>query len=231
LGSHLIAAFFDVDGTLTDTRVWEGLMQYFQAHGLRRWTHRAFWAYHTPYYLLRRKGLISEGAFRKPWASHLAWYVRGYTPQDAQGIWDWVVQEFISRHWQWATRSLLDQHREAGDLVVLVSGGPVPLLKRIAQEIGAAHVVGTEFELRDGRFSGRSLEPVCLDENKATLTKTYLQRNRLEVDLRASYAYADSISDLYLLEMVGHPVATYPDERLRQLALERGWKVFSEDGG
>jgi phosphoserine phosphatase len=67
---------------------------------------------------------------------------------------------------------------------------------------------------------------VCLDENKAILTRAFLQRNGLEVDFQASYAYADSISDLHLLEIVGHPVATYADERLRAVAMERGWRVF-----
>jgi hypothetical protein len=46
------------------------------------------------------------------------------------------------------------------------------------------------------------------------------------VDLSASYAYADSISDLQLLEMVSNPVAVYPDERLRQVARDRGWGYF-----
>jgi phosphoserine phosphatase len=46
------------------------------------------------------------------------------------------------------------------------------------------------------------------------------------VDLAESYAYADSTSDLHLLEMVGHPVATYPDDGLRPIALERGWQIF-----
>jgi HAD superfamily hydrolase (TIGR01490 family) len=220
------AAFFDVDGTLTDTRVWQGLMDYFRTHGLRRWTHRAYWAYHFPYYALRKAKMISEGAFRRPWAAHLAWYVRGYTPEEAGQVWDWVVEEFVKDHWRWDTRAILDDHRSSGDTVVLVSAGPAPLLHRIAREIDADHVVGTELELRDGQFSGRSLEPICIDENKATLARAYLKGNGLEVDLSTSYAYADSISDLQLLEMVSNPVAVYPDERLRQVARDRGWGVF-----
>ena len=223
------AAFFDVDGTLTDTRVWEGLMMYFKAHGLRRWTHRAFWAYHMPYYLLLKARLISQGAFRKPWAAHLAWYVRGYTPQEAEAIWDWVVKEFLSNHWRMDARRLLDDHRKGGDPVMLVSAGPQPLLERIAREVGASHVVATEFELREGRYTGHSLEPVCIDENKAALAKAYLDRREIEVDFLASYAYADAISDLHLLDMVGNPVAVYPDEELGRVAKERGWKVFPAD--
>jgi HAD superfamily hydrolase (TIGR01490 family) len=220
------AAFFDVDGTLTDTRVWEGLMGYFKVHGQRRWTQRVFWPYHMPYYLLRKAGVISEGAFRKPWAAHLAWYVRGFSLEQAQPAWEWVVTEYLSQHWRTDTLHILDSHRQAGDLVVLVSGGPVPLLERIADEIGADHVVGTRFEVRAGRYTGRSLEPVCLDENKASLAKNYLQENGIEVDYRASSAYADSISDIPMLEMVGSPVPTYPDEALQKIASERGWVAF-----
>ena len=220
------AAFFDVDGTLTDTRVWEGLMGYFKIHGLRRWTHRAFWAYHMPYYMLLKARLISQSAFRRPWAAHLAWYLRGYTPEEANTIWDWVVEEFLTRHWRLDTRHLLDDHRTAGDLVMLVSAGPQPLLECIARQVGAGHIVATEFELRAGRYSGRSLEPVCIDENKAVLAKAYLERRGIEIDFQASYAYADAISDLHLLEMVGNPVAVYPDEELGKVTKARGWQLF-----
>jgi HAD superfamily hydrolase (TIGR01490 family) len=223
------AAFFDVDGTLTDTRVWEGLMAYFKVHGLRRWTHRAFWAYHIPHYLLLKARLISQGTFRRPWAAHLAWYLRGYTPQEAEKVWDWVVEEFLSRHWRQDTRRLLDDHRAADDLVMLVSAGPQPLLNRIAREVGAGHVIATEFALRHGRYTGHSLEPVCIDENKAALAKAYLAREGIEVDFRGSHAYADAISDLHLLEMVGNPVVVYADEELKGIAEKRGWRVFPAD--
>ena len=221
------AAFFDIDGTLTTTRVWQGIMEYFRRHGLRQWTHRAFWLVHTPLYLLRRLGWIPEKDFRTPWAAHLAWYVRGYTPEQAQPIWDWIVKDFMSQRWRTDALSLLLEHQRDGDLVILVSGGPLPLLERIAQQWEVRHCIGTRFEIKDGRYSGRSLRPVCIDENKRQLTYAYLQQNRLEVDLSASYAYADSISDLPLLEMVGHPVAVYPDVPLREVAEARGWQIFS----
>ena len=223
------AAFFDVDGTLTDARVWEGLLTYFQVHGLRRWTHRVYWAYHMPYYFLMKARLISQGTFRKPWAAHLAWYMRGYTSQETEVIWDWVVKEFLSHHWRLDVRRLLDEHRNAGDLVMLVSASPQPLLERIAREVGVSHVVATEFELRDGYYTGRSLEPVCIDENKAALAKAYLKRRAIEVDFQTSYTYADAISDLHLLEMVGNPVVVYPDDELKGEALERGWQIFPAD--
>jgi HAD superfamily hydrolase (TIGR01490 family) len=222
------AAFFDVDGTLTTARVWQGLMDYFRVHNIRRATHLFFWLYHFPLYLLRRMKLISEGSFRKPWAAHLAWYFRGYSVEYAEQIWEWVVAQGLKYYWRADTCVILKEHLEKGDLVVLVSGGPLPLLKHIGEYLGTPHVVGTSVEIRNGRYTGRSVEPICFDEHKANLAKAYLDEIMLVVDLDQSYAYADSTADLSMLEMVGTPIVTYPTEELRCIAQERGWRIYPE---
>ena len=112
--------------------------------------------------------------------------------------------------------------------MVLVSSGPEPLVRRIAQELGTEHAVGTTLEVKDRRYSGRSLPPVCIDEHKASHAQAYLRQQGLEVDLSGSYAYADSISDLHLLAMVGNPTAVYPEEALREIAAGRGWRIFPQ---
>lgn len=222
------AAFFDVDGTLTTTRVWQGIMKYFKQHGGRRGTHLAFLGLHYPLYFLHKLGLLSESGFRAPWAAHLGWYFRGYSIEEAIGIWDWIVEEFIVENWREDTRAILSAHCEAGDLVMLVSGGPIPLLKRIAAELDVDHVVGTDFETRDGKFTGRTVGPVCLEKHKAKRLMAYLERNGYQVDFNSSFAYADSISDRSLLGMVGNPVAVYPFDDLRVLAIQRGWRIYPE---
>lgn len=223
------AAFFDVDGTLTTTRVWQGIMDYYKVHRLRRGTHFAFLAYHYPIYALHSLNLISQTAFRRPWAAHLGWYFRQTGMEDAGQIWDWIVLQYVNKFWREDVRRILESHRDGGDLVVLVSGGPLPLLKRIAAELGVEHAVGTAFEVQEGRYTGRTTGPVCLNENKARLTQDYLGEHGFEIDFERSYAYADSISDRGLLELVGCAVAVYPDEELRLLALERDWQVFPEN--
>jgi putative phosphoserine phosphatase / 1-acylglycerol-3-phosphate O-acyltransferase len=220
------AAFFDIDGTLTTERTWKGLMSYFQQLGLRRGTHLVFLAAHYPLYYLRRLRLISEGGFRAPWAAHLAWYVRGYTVEESQEVWDWAVERFLNHFWRPDTRQILDQHRQAGNPVFLVSSGPLPMVERIARELGAQHAIGTRFEVRAGRFTGRVLPPVVIDNFKASAAQDYIRSKNLAIDLPASFAYADAISDLSLLEMVGHPVAVYPDPNLKAIALQRGWQIF-----
>lgn len=224
------AAFFDVDGTLTTTRVWSGIMNYFKVHRLRRITHLAFLAYHYPLYFIYRSGLITEADFRSPWAAHLGWYFRDYTLEEAESIWDWVVIEHVNKHLRTDVLESVKNHRKAGDFVALVSGGPLPLLNRIAGELDVEHVIGTAFEVENGCYSGRVSGQVCLDENKVTLSQSYLKKNGYSIDLNNSYAYADAISDKPLLEMVGNPIAVYPTNELRKTAINQGWNIFPPDG-
>jgi len=183
-------------------------------------------AYHFPIYIAWKLGIISDGTFRKPWPAHLGWYIRGYTIDEADQVWNWVANTLVSKNWRQDICQILRQHREDGVLTVLVSGTPVPLLQQIAKDIGAAHSVGTGLEVQNGHYTGRSSGPPCIAHNKVTLTRAYLINNKIDVDYEASYAYADSTSDRHMLEMVAHPVATYPDEGLRQIALEHGWEIF-----
>jgi HAD superfamily hydrolase (TIGR01490 family) len=220
------AAFFDVDGTLTKVRVWMGLMEYFRTRGERRYNRGLFWVYHIPLYISYRLGLIPQTGFRKPWAKHLPWIFRGYTVADAQKIWDWVVKDFLGRQWREDSLTLVENHLSAGDQVILVSASPKPILERIADEIGVSHVIGTEPEVRNGRYTGGIHGPVCIAENKAKMALRYLEDKGIEVELRECYAYADSPGDSHLLEMVGNPVATHPDDELRIMATDRGWKIF-----
>jgi HAD superfamily hydrolase (TIGR01490 family) len=220
------AAFFDVDGTLTDDRTWKGFLDYFQHHGLRRGTHLAFLALHYPLYFLHRLRLVSAARMRGQWAADMAWYVRGYTPERAGAVWDWVVERFIEQHWRTDARAILEDHLEAGDVVMLVSGGPQPLTQRIADELGVTHAVANRLETRDGRYTGRSIKPYCIDVYKVSLAKQYLEEHNLHVDLSSSYAYADSLTDLPMLEMVGNPVAVCPFDDLRLIAQQRGWRIF-----
>jgi len=183
-------------------------------------------AYHFPFYFAYKSGIISDGTFRKPWPAHLGWYIRGYTLEEADQVWAWVVDTLVSKNWRDDICQILSQHKEEGDLTVLVSGTPASLLQRIANEVGAEHSVGTGLEIQSGKYTGRSSGPACIAENKVMLTKKYFKKNGIEVEYETSYAYADSASDKYLLEMVGHPVATYPDQGLRQIAMERNWQVL-----
>lgn len=220
------AAFFDVDGTLTKSRVWNGLIDYFRVHRIRVGTDIIFSLYHYGLYGLHRLGLISQVAFREPWAEHLSWYFRGYSVQQANEIWDWVIRERINGLWRDDIRSILDGHLAAGDKVFLISGGPEGFLMRIGKELGVQYVVGTRHEILDRSYTGRSESVGCQGENKVRLAKQKIKDLGLVINFPNSYAYADSIGDIHVLKAVGTPVAVYPDAALREEAERNEWKII-----
>ncbi|MBT3239342.1 MAG: HAD-IB family hydrolase [Chloroflexi bacterium] len=220
------AAFFDVDGTLTQNRVWNGIFEYFTTHRKRLLTHYYFLFIHYSLYLLFKVGLINQVQFRSPWARHLSWYFKGFTEEEAVKMWDWVVTKRINKIYREDVIEILRKHKANGDPVFLVSGGPVGLLERIAKEIGADYAVGTTHEIKNGRYTGKASSEPCQGKNKELFSMQKIKDEGLDIDLGESFSYADSMSDFNLLEMVGNPIAVYPDEQLSVVAEKNNWKIF-----
>ncbi len=220
------AALFDIDGTLTSHNVWKGLMDFFSARGERRLTHWLFVAAHYPMLLPRALRLLNEADFRRAWTKHLPWYFKGYDEAQMKTLAEWVARDHTVTVARGDVLEILRRHLSQGDVVALVSGAPVPLVQAIAQMWNVPHAIGSPVEFRDGRYTGRMSEP-CIDEQKAVYVRRYFADNGFDIDFKNSYAYADSYSDLGMFEMVGNPVAVYPDKKLAALAEERGWRVVS----
>ena len=93
---------------------------------------------------------------------------------------------------------------------------------------GIEHLIATQPEMRDGRFTGRVAGTPCFREGKLVCLEQWLARlgQRL-VDFEESVFYSDSHNDLPLLERVTRPVAVDPDEALAAVAARRGWAVMS----
>jgi HAD superfamily hydrolase (TIGR01490 family) len=119
--------------------------------------------------------------------------------------------------------SLVDEHRRAGRDIVIVSASGAEVVEPIGEMLGADAVVATRMRITDGRYTGE-IDYYAYGENKATAMRD-LARTR-GYDLSASYAYSDSVTDLSMLEAVGHPCAVNPDRDLRREAERRGWPVL-----
>lgn len=119
---------------------------------------------------------------------------------------------------------LLAEHRAAGDEVVVLSASGAEVVEPIAALVGADHAICTRMAVRDGRYTGE-IEYYCYGEQKAEAARQIAAaRGYLLADCRA---YSDSVTDLPLLEAVGHPTAVNPDRALRREALARGWPVLT----
>lgn len=119
---------------------------------------------------------------------------------------------------------LIAAHHAAGRDVLLVSASAVELVEPIAAALGADGFVATQMEVADGRYTGRVARYVHGPEKAVALAE--LARTR-RYDLAASHAYSDSVTDLPMLEAVGHPAVVNPDAALRALAVGRGWEVLT----
>lgn len=223
-GTMKTAAFFDVDGTLYTAHMWRGLMEYAKSHGRNPRTQFYYWAL-LPLYLLRKLGLISEETFRRPWVAKMEWIISGWSEPEANAAFQWIAQEFIRPTARHDILAVLKNHVEQGHTVVLVSAMLAPVLKLVGEPLGATVTVGTFTEIKKGRVTGK-IGRVCMGIEKDKLTRETLQAHNIDVDWAASYAYADSYSDLPLFQMVGHPIAVYPDTELAKHAQENNWQVL-----
>jgi len=119
--------------------------------------------------------------------------------------------------------SLIEEHHGAGRDVIIVSTSGSEVVEPIGELLGADHVVATRMAIEDGKYTGE-IRFYAYAENKAKAI-TDLARKR-GYDLARSYAYSDSVTDVSMLEAVGHPHAVNPDKDLRKIARERDWPVL-----
>lgn len=130
-----------------------------------------------------------------------------------------------------AARDLVKRHLDEADLVAIITATNSFVTGPIAREFGIAHLIATDPEEKDGRFTGEVAGTPCFREGKVTRLEQFLHAHgtRLE-SLSTSWFYSDSLNDLPLLEKVRHPVAVDPDPTLQAHAIEKGWPVISLRG-
>jgi len=177
----MIAAIFDLDGTLYTGHIVRGIARHHRAHRVKRLPLYFYMATHVALWPLWRSGLLSEATMRELWARHLGWTVRGWTLQEAAAAFAWVAEQYVQPLVRPDAMARLRDHQAAGHRIIIVSGTLAPLL-------------------------AESSDSVLWPQN---------------------YAYADSFTDLPLLERVGHPVAVYPDSQLTAHARSQGWEIMA----
>jgi HAD superfamily hydrolase (TIGR01490 family) len=119
---------------------------------------------------------------------------------------------------------LIEGHRAAGREIVIVSSSGAEVVGPIGEMLGVDRVVATRMVTSAGRYTGE-IDFYAYGENKAAAIREVAAE--LRCDLADCWAYSDSITDLPMLEVVGHPTAVNPDRALRRVAAERGWPVLT----
>jgi HAD superfamily hydrolase (TIGR01490 family) len=126
---------------------------------------------------------------------------------------------------------LIEQHKRAGDTVVIITATNEFVTRPIAEAFGVEHLLAIELE-RDnapggtGWYTGAIKGVPSFREGKVTRMEDWLRDHNLSWDTVHSTFYSDSINDVPLMERADVAVATNPDERLRALATQRGWRIL-----
>lgn len=122
-------------------------------------------------------------------------------------------------------RALVGRHRSAGDMLVLITATNAFVTAPIAERFGIPHLIATEPEQADGRYTGEVAGIPAFREGKVRRLEAWLAQTGQS--LSGSTFYSDSHNDIALLDRVDHPVAVDPDPQLHVYARQRGWPVIS----
>ncbi|SMF55065.1 HAD-superfamily subfamily IB hydrolase, TIGR01490 [Alteromonadaceae bacterium Bs31] len=120
---------------------------------------------------------------------------------------------------------LIDRHRRLGDELVIITATNKFITAPIANKLGIAHLLASEGEIVNQRYTGEPVGIPCFKEGKVERLFQWIQEQQQSIE--GSHFYSDSANDIPLLEAVSYPVAVDPDERLRSVAQERDWPVIS----
>ena len=120
---------------------------------------------------------------------------------------------------------LVERHRRQGDTLVVITATNRFITSPIVELYEIPHLLATEPELHENRYTGRVAGTPCFQDGKVERLDDWLADS--QQSLNDSWFYSDSHNDLPLLNRVTHPVAVDPDEILEQHAREHDWPVIS----
>jgi len=219
-------AFFDVDNTLM-----RGASIYHFARGLAarkmfgpRDLARMTWG--QLYFRLR--GAENSDHIDAARQAALA-FVAGHSVADIVSLGEEIYDDTMAaRIWE-GTRELTQRHLRAGQRVWLVTATPVELASILSRRLGLTGALGTVAETVDGVYTGRLVGGLLHGEAKAAAIRALAVREGL--DLARCSAYSDSVNDMPMLTLVGHPHVVNPDMGLRAEARSRDWPVHDFRSG
>jgi len=211
-----VGAFFDIDNTVLEVNSGTKWIGY-------QWKTRQLSAWQLGQALLwlaqYRFGLLDYDAMARK-------VLLRYRGDAVAPIYDEVATWF-EREVRWAicsqAREAIESHRAQGHTLVLLTSATPFLAKPVAEILDVPHVLCTKLEVEDGKLTGKHFEPACYGAGKVLHAEALAAEHGLDLD--ASHFYTDSISDLPMLERVGHAHVINPDPRLGREAASRGWPV------
>jgi phosphoserine phosphatase len=208
----------DMMGTLTTGSPFLGVVDWVK-HNQSKLQANLIMASIMPAYVLAKNGLIDWQEWgQKLMVASLA-YIKNADEAKVKQVSDWVVEQNLWKKHREDVTTRLVKHREEGAQVHIASSVFEPFILPFAKRLGA-QVIGTPLEIVNGRL--RMVGELVASEKKIEQVLSRLGVKRVDV------AYGDTVMDIPLLEHADHPVAVYPDKKLKAIAVERGWEIIGD---
>lgn len=208
----------DLMGTLTTGSPFLGLVDWVK-HNQSKFRANFYMAAIMPSYVLAKTGLIDWQTWgQKLMVTSLA-YIKDADPEKLAHASEWVVEHNFWKNRREDVVARLVKHRDQGAKVYIASSVVEPFIEPFARRIGA-QTIGTPTEIVKGRV--KMIGKLMANEKKIEQVLSRLGVKRVDI------AYGDTILDVPLLEHADHPVAVYPDARLKVIAIQRGWEIIGD---
>ncbi len=214
------AAFYDLEGTLVSTNLVHTLGFYAQRQQGLWQTLRmsAGTVAKLPFFGLTdlySRNVFNEVFFRS---------YKGLSEDRLRFFSEELFEEVLKPAIFSGTFELIKTSKKIGQRQIVLTGALDFTVARLMDYLGIDDFVANRLEFVNGYATGRILPPVMASATKAKWMREYAEREG--INLSESYSYSDSISDLPMLSIVGHPVAVNPDFRLRQTATQHDWAIL-----
>jgi len=218
MGRAMEAAFFDLDKTIISRSSSLALSRPMYRAGMVTRGQLLRGAYAQLVYALvgadeKKMDRLKEGMLA---------LTKGWERAEVERLVHDVIIDAIDPYVYQEALDLMALHRQDRRRIYIVSSSPEEVVRPLARHFGVSGVIATRARIENGRYTGE-LAFYCAGEGKAQAIRDLAER--VGLDLGGSYAYSDSISDLPMLEAVGHPVAVNPDKDLRKEAETRDWDI------
>jgi len=208
----------DMMGTLTTGSPFLGLVDWVK-HNQSKVRANWYMASIAPSYMLAKRGIIDWQEWGQKLMVNSLSYIKGATPDVVSQASEWVVEHDLWKNRRLDVVERLVKHREGGDKTYIASSVVEPFIEPFARRIGA-EVIGTPTEIVNGHF--KMVGSLVANEKKIEQVLSRLGVDKVDV------AYGDTILDVPMLEKADHPVAVYPDEKLKKIATDRGWEILGD---
>lgn len=162
---------------------------------------------------------------------YLSFALQPLARHDMQQLLTWreaFVEKKIRPMMQASATELLNSHRAQGHTLLIITATNRFVTEPVAELLGIEHLIATEPELVNGRYTGEVAGVPSFQDGKVQRLNDWLESTGENLD--GAWFYSDSHNDAPLLRKVENPVAVDPDPTLESIAKENGWKIMSLRG-